>query len=125
MTAWFLFSGNADFQSGRYLVTFLAGETTATVTIPINDDGIAEGTEDFSAILSIPVAAASLGVTKGAGDTASIDLSDNDPVNVVFNPVQYTVNEGDGTVTLTLTADRVAECNYTLEITTQDGSARG
>ena len=106
-------------------MTFFAGQSTATVTIPITDDAIAESTEDFSALITIPAASASLGIIKGAADTASVNLSDNDRVSVIFNPTQYTVNEGDGTVTLTLNADRVAECNYTAEIITQDGSASG
>ena len=106
-------------------MTFSAGETTATVTIPITDENIAESTEDFSAVLTIPIDASSLGVNKGATDTASIDIEDNDDVELNFNPTQYTVNEGDGTVTLTLTSDRVAACSYTVEIITQDGSASG
>ena len=106
-------------------MTFFAGQSTATVTIPITDDAIAESTEDFSALITIPAASSSLGIIKGAADTASVNLSDNDRVSVVFSPTQYTVNEGDGTVTLTLNADRVAACNYTAEIITQDGSARG
>ena len=120
-----LLSGDADFQEGGYQVTFLAGQTTATVTIPINDDDICEVTEDFSAVLTIPTDASSLGVNKGMDDTASINIEDNDAVEVNFNPIQYTVNEGDGTVTLTLTADGVAQCSYTVEIITQDGSATG
>ena len=103
-------------------MTFSAGQTTANVTVSITDDVICEGTEDFSAVLTIPTDASSLGVNNRV---ASIDVEDNDDVEVNFNPTQYTVNEGDGTVTLTLTADRVAECSYTVEIITQDGSARG
>ena len=118
-------SGDKDFESREYSVTFLAGETTATVTIPITDDMIAEGTEDFSAVPTTPEATSTLSVTKGANDTASIYIKDNDPVKVVFSQTQYTVNEGDGAVTLTVTADRIAECSYAVEITTLNGSARG
>ena len=114
-----------DFQSGGYTTTFSAGQTTATVSIPITDDTIAEGPEDFSAVLNIPTAVSSLGVNKGVADTASINIIDNDAVEVVFNPTQYTVNEGAGVVTLTLSANKVAECNYTVEVLTQDGSAKG
>ena len=117
--------GGLDFQSGSYPVTFLAGQTTATVAIPITNDAIAELTEDFSAVLTIPPAASSLGVTKGAADTASITILDNDPVEVNFNPTQYTVGEGDGVVTLTLTADKTASFDYTVEVLTQDGTATG
>ena len=114
-----------DFQSGGYQVTFLAGETTASVSIHITDDTTAELSEDFSAVLTIPATAASQGITKGAADTATIDITDNDPVEVVFNPTQYTVNEGDGVVTLTLNADRPASFEYTVEVETQDGTATG
>ena len=106
-------------------MTFLAGETTASVSIPITDDTIAELTEDFSAVLTVPTTATSQDITKGAADTATIDIVDNDPVEVVFNPTQYSVNEGDGTVTLTLNADRPASFEYTVEVGTQDGTATG
>ena len=114
-----------DFQSGDYQATFQAGETTASVSIPITDDTTAELTEDFFAVLNIPATAASQGITKGAADTATIDITDDDTVEVVFNPTQYTVNEGDGVVTLTLNADRPASFKYTVEVGTQDGTATG
>ena len=93
--------------------------------IPINDDAIAELTENFSAVLTIPAAAASQGITKGADDTATINILDNDPVEVVFNPTQYSVNEGDGVVMLILNADNAASFEYTVEVLTQDGTATG
>ena len=117
--------GGLDFESGSYQVTFLAGETTTSVSIPITDDITAEPTEDFSVVLTIPATAASQGITKGAADTAIIDITDNDPVEVVFNPTLYTVNEGDGVVTLTLNADKAASFDYTVEVVTQDGTAIG
>ena len=52
-------------------------------------------------------------------------LLDDDDVLVEFSPTRYTVSEGDGVVTLTLTADSVADCNYTVEVRTQDGTATG
>ena len=107
------------------MTTFQVGETTASVSIPIIEDTIAELTEDFSAVLTIPAAAASQGITKGADDTATIDILDNDPVEVVFNPTQYNVNEGDGVVTLTLNADKAASFEYTVEVLTQDGTTTG
>ena len=104
-------------------MTFLAGETTAYVSIPITDDTTAEVTEAFSAAQTIPAAATAQGITKGTADTATIDIMDNDPVEVVFNPTQYTVNEGTGVVTLTLNADKLASFEYTVEVETQDGTA--
>ena len=118
-------SGDADFQSGGYYGVFPAGQTTATVTIPITNDDISELNETFTANLTIPANASSLGVSKGDADTATITIIDNDPIKVNFNPTQYSVNEGDGSVTLTLIADKVASFDYTVEVLTQDGTATG
>ena len=95
------------------------------MSIPITNDAIAELTEVFSAVLTIPAASTSLGITKGAADTATIGILDNDPVEVVFNPTQYHVNEGQGVVTLTLNADKAASFAYVVEILTHDGTATG
>ena len=117
--------GGLDFQSAGYLATFPAGNTTVFVPCPIINDTIAELTETFFAVLTIPAAAASQGIAKGAADTATINITDDDTVEVVFNPIQYTVNEGDGVVTLTLNADKPASFEYTVEVETQDGTANG
>ena len=121
----FVSAAGQDYTGGSYTATFLAGQTTASVSIPITDDKTAEPSEDFSAVLTIPATAASQGITKGAADTATIDIVDDDPVEVVFNPTQYTVNEGDGVVTLILNADKPASFEYTVEVVTQDGTATG
>ena len=107
------------------MTTFEVGETTASVSIPIIEDTIAELTENFFAVLTIPAAASSQGITKGAANTATISILDNDPLAVVFNPTQYNVNEGDGVVTLTLNADKAASFPYTVEVLTQDGTTTG
>ena len=36
-----------DYGSGPYIVTFPAGTTMVSFDIPINDDGVLEGNEDF------------------------------------------------------------------------------
>ena len=122
---YFIAAAGQDYTGGSYTATFLAGQTTASVSIPVTDDTTAELTEDFSAVLTIPATAASQGITKGAADTATIDITDNDTMEVVFNPTQYTVNEGDRVVTVTLNADKPASFEYTVEVVTQDGTATG
>ena len=121
----FLSAAGQDYTGGSYTATFLAGQTTASVSIPIINNTTAEPTEDFSAVLTIPATAASQNITKGAADTATISITDDDTVEVVFNPTQYSVNEGDGVVTLTLNADKPASFEYTVEVETQDGTATG
>ena len=122
---YFIAAAGQDYTGGSYSATFLAGQTTASVSIPITNDTTAEPTEDFSAVLIIPATAASQGITKGAANTATVDITDDDTVEVVFNPTQYTVNEGDEMVTLTLNADKAASFEYTVEVVTQDDTATG
>ena len=122
---YFMAAAGQDYTRGSYTATFLAGQTTASVSIPIIDNTTAEPTEDFTAVLTIPATAASQGITKGAADTATINILDDDTVEVVFNPTQYTVNEGDGVVTLILNADKPASFEYTVQVETQDGTATG
>ena len=117
--------GGADFQSGGYQAMFSAGQTMANVTIAIIDDDFSELTENLTAVLTIPAAAFSIGVSKGAAGISIIAIIDNDSVKVNFSPTQYTVNEGDGSVTLTLIADKAASFDYTVEVLTQDGTATG
>ena len=121
----FIAAAGQDYTGGSYPATFLAGQTTASVSILITNDTTAELTETFSAVLSIPATASSQGITKGAADTATIEILDDDTVEVVFNPTQYPVNESDGVVTLTLNADKPASFEYTVEVETQDGTATG
>ena len=40
--------GGVDYDSGPYDVTFSAGETSASLLLPIIDDNILEGVEDFT-----------------------------------------------------------------------------
>jgi len=106
-------------------VTIPAGQTNVSQQVPIVQDDVAEGSEQFQARLKIPSASADLRVTVGDDDTAVITIQDDDNVLVEFSPTRYTVSEGAGVVTLTLTADSVADCNYTVEVRTQDGTATG
>ena len=65
-----------DYTSGPYTVTFAAGQTTATFDVPINDDNIYEGNEDF--ILNIDGASLPTGVTAGSPDEATVTIVDDD-----------------------------------------------
>ena len=106
-------------------MTVPAGQTQVSQQVPILQDVEAEGSEQFQAQLTIPSVSGDLGVTVDADDTAVITILDDDDVLVEFSPTRYTVSEGEVVVTLTLTADSVADCNYTAEVRTQDGTATG
>ena len=65
-----------DYTSGPYTVTFPAGSTTATFNVPINDDNILEGDEDF--MLTINSFSLPNGVTRDTPGEATVTIVDND-----------------------------------------------
>lgn len=65
-----------DFGAVSGTMTFLAWETARTFTVAVLDDGIAEGAEQFSAVLSSPSSGASI-----ATGTATTTINANGPAN--------------------------------------------
>lgn len=65
-----------DFGAASGTMTFLAWETARTFAVAVLDDGVAEGAEQFSAILSSP----SSGATIATG-TATTAIPSNGPAN--------------------------------------------
>ena len=64
-----------DYTSGPYTVTFPAGETTATFNIPITDDMILEGDENFMLTINQTLPT---GVTHGTPGEATVNIVDDD-----------------------------------------------
>ena len=65
-----------DYTSGPYTVIFLAGVTMVSFDVPINDDDILEGNENFMLIVnssSLPD-----GVVRGTLSQATVIIMDND-----------------------------------------------
>ena len=64
-----------DYTSGTYSITFPAGVMSVPFSIPINDDSIFEGNENFSLTInsSLPT-----GVMPGNPDQATMIIVDND-----------------------------------------------
>ena len=65
-----------DYTSGPYSVTIPAGQTTATFDVPINDDDVLEGNENF--MLTINETALSPDVTRGNPGEATVTIVDDD-----------------------------------------------
>jgi len=66
-----------DYDSGPYPVTFLAGVTNVTFDVPIHDDSILEGNENF--ILTIDLSTLPTdGVTVGDLGSATVTIVDDD-----------------------------------------------
>ncbi|MFN6482014.1 MULTISPECIES: PA14 domain-containing protein [unclassified Nostoc] len=97
-------------------VIFAAGESSKQVSIPINDDSLAEADETFSFVID-----QALGATLGLQRTVGITIQDNDRSNLDFS--QPVVNEGDGTATVTVTRGNTSGA-ASLDYITQDGTAK-
>ncbi|POY35329.1 hypothetical protein C3K47_16220, partial [Solitalea longa] len=97
-----------DFTNASGSVTFLANETTKTISIPIINDVLVETPETFTVNLS-GVSGATLGNTAG-----TVTIVDDDATQ--FYVESKTVNEGAGTVTYKVfkTSNTVASVNYTV-----------
>ena len=68
--------GGVDYDSGPYTVTFTAGQTSASVSVPINDDNMLENVEDF--MVTIMTGLLPDGVTRGDPGSATVNILDND-----------------------------------------------
>lgn len=80
-------------------VTFTDQQTSVNISIPIIDDGLAEGDENFSLVLTNPQNGAALGVPS----TANLVIVDNE-FGVRFSQNEYVTQEGIDTVKVTITA---------------------
>ena len=65
-----------DYTSGPYTVTIPAGQTTATFDVPINNDDILEGNENFTLTINEP--SLPTGVTRGDPGQATVTIVDED-----------------------------------------------
>jgi len=65
-----------DYNSGLYTVTIPAGMTSATFDVPITDDDIYEGNENF--MLTIDESTLPLNVRRGDPGEAMVTIVDDD-----------------------------------------------
>lgn len=77
-------SSRCDYSTAIGRVTFAAGETSKTISIPIVDDSYAEGSETFTVSLIDPT-----GSSLGPPTTTTITINDNESTNGI-NPINQT-----------------------------------
>lgn len=82
-------SAGADYTAVGGTLSFAANQSSATIVVPIADDGTYEGAETFSVALSGPSATAQI----GAPASVTVTIDDNDPVPTL------SVDNGGCTVT--------------------------
>lgn len=106
-------TAGADYTTTSGQLTFLDGETSKTISVPIIDDAISEQEEAFLMTLSNPTGGASI----GNQSTVTFDILDDDAPALTINDVQ--VAEGNAgttnatfTVTLTHTYFQTESVDY-------------
>ena len=72
-------TSGSDYTALPGMVTILAGETTATITLPVTDDAVLEDTETVTVTLN-SIVSGNTGVSVGGTTVATIDILDNDVV---------------------------------------------
>ena len=79
--------GGVDYDSGPYTVTIPAGDTNASVSVPINNDNILEDDEDFT--LTIMSGTLPNGVTRDGAGQAIITLVDDEGEVILTLAIAY------------------------------------
>ncbi|MER0204272.1 MAG: DUF4347 domain-containing protein [Nitrosomonas sp.] len=103
------YSNSGDYTGiANQAVSFAVGETSKKVSVSITNDALVEGDEKFSAIIEKPIGTLL--------DSSTFTIQDNDTAATTYSltPSTTTVNEGDGTVTFTITrsSSSLAETVY-------------
>ncbi|MEP0915836.1 PA14 domain-containing protein [Leptolyngbya sp. DQ-M1] len=108
-----------DFTATAGQLTFAAGETSKTVTIPILNDNIEEGSESFGFGLG-ETSGAALGINR----TSLITIIDNDaPTSYTFSAAVFNENENAGTATITVQRSGSTSTAGSISYATSNGTA--
>jgi subtilisin-like proprotein convertase family protein len=109
----------SDYAAAAHSVTFGVGVTLITATIPITDDNLYEGNENFLVTLSSPVNA-TLGVTQ----TAAVAILDNESQpSVQLSASTYSVAENGGAAVVTVALSGPSAFVATVDLATSDRTA--
>jgi hypothetical protein len=117
-----------DYAATSGTLTFNAGETSKTFTIPVLDDPSVDGDETVNLTLSNPTGGATLGSPSTAAQpTATLtifaDNSQPTPAQLQFSLTLPTVAETGGSATLSVTRTDDTSGTVTVDFATSDGTA--
>ncbi|WP_343487748.1 Calx-beta domain-containing protein [Allomuricauda sp. d1] len=112
-----------DYTATSGQLTFTGSDNESyDITVPIVDDSLIEPTEDLTVVLS-NLSTTLIGIN---GDTATGNILDNDAVpgtGIAFDNTDVTVNEDAGTATFTVRLTGNVQGGFTVDYTTNDGTA--
>ena len=104
-----------DYTATSGTLTFAAGTTSGTITVPIADDDVNESDETFTVTLS-NASGATLGTASATGTIR------NRHVTPVVSISDAGGTEGDGDIAFTVTLDSAASATVTVDYATADGT---
>lgn len=88
-------TAGADYTAPAATVTIPAGATTATVTVPVLEDNIVEGTETVIATLTA-ITSGDLSTVLGTTLAATASITDDDFADILVTNVDLVTSEGGG-----------------------------
>jgi hypothetical protein len=115
-------TAGSDYTAASGTLTFAAGETSKTFTVPIANDAAVEGNETINLTLTNPAG----GATLGSPNTAVLTIQDEDaaqPGVLQFSTSAYSVNENQGTATITVTRTEGSNVAVSVGYATSNGTA--
>jgi hypothetical protein len=111
--------GSADYQTTTGTLTFLAGQTSKTIDIPLNPDTVNEDDETFAVTLS-----GNTNSALGAPHQATVTIVDDDSAGTLeFSSQRYDVNETGGHATITVNRVGGSSGAVSADYATTDGTA--
>jgi hypothetical protein len=112
-------TAGSDYTTTSGTLNWAAGDAAnKTITIPITDDSLYEGNEDFTVTLSAPTG----GATIGTPSSATVTINENDTAPTI-SIAGVTVNEGAGNATFVVAQSAASGLNTTFQYSTADGTA--
>nr|WNS50027.1 Na-Ca exchanger/integrin-beta4-like protein [Halisarca dujardinii] len=109
-----------DYVGGPYSVVFTAGQQSAILSVPTNDDSIAEMDQVFNVIIAGSDQSDKVIIVQP--DTCFVTIKDNDVIECAKAPQNATVTEGE-VASLTIVCSGEYEFDFTLNLDSMDDSA--
>ncbi|MBO6662228.1 Calx-beta domain-containing protein [Roseivirga sp.] len=110
-------SSASDYTAASGTVSFAVGESSKTITVSVAGDAIVEDDETITVTLTSPT-----GTNMVIGDgTGTGTITNDDQATVTIADV--TVDEEDGTATVSLVLDKAVDGGLTVDLSTADGTA--